>query len=450
MNEKHSLLSNIRSKYILKNIFILAFRNMNSVLKFVSYNKALLDKLDINIQDYYDYDTEIKVDDCNFFLISQIFEIFFYFIPLLIYDIMVYAKGTFNNNNLEEGYDKKKKNYVDVMDNYILISFLSFKFISYLLIFNILYHKMKRKVRSIIGLINCLIKICYYIAFVIKFCFTSKIIKQILKEETHIEERYIIWFYDFDIALLFFLSFDFIVCFVLVLGRDDEFDTYILNKINGINICDFELPKEYDKLNKNDKINMIFKTEIYHYTTKLDDTQKTLINKINQLRRQNNIPELRYDELQSLPDYIINKKTELILKEEQNVYKFYNNYYLIKYPISECQKDIKDNNIINILSIDTLDRINIIRKDNYEYIALYKIPFNESVNNNNNIRQENRNIIIRNININNNIPSINIDTEDRLNGNEQSNLSVTRVNDIDNDGNIIIRNMEINANPFEK
>ena len=51
--------------------------------------------------------------------------------------------------------------------------------------------------------------------------------------------------------------------------------------------------------------------------------------------------------------------------------KFSNNYYLIKYPISEYQNDIKDENIINILTNDILDRINIIRKDNYEYISLY-------------------------------------------------------------------------------
>ena len=37
MNEKHSLLDKIKSKYILKDILSLAFKNIKSVLKFVAY-----------------------------------------------------------------------------------------------------------------------------------------------------------------------------------------------------------------------------------------------------------------------------------------------------------------------------------------------------------------------------------------------------------------------------
>ena len=77
-----------------------------------------------------------------------------------------------------------------------------------------------------------------------------------------------------------------------------------------------------------------------------------------------------------MPDYIINKKSELIFYKDKNIYKISNNYYLIKYPSSECHKDINDNNIINIITNNFLDQINIIRKDNYEYIALYNNQFN--------------------------------------------------------------------------
>ena len=55
MNEKHSLLNKIKSNYILKDILSLAFRNMKSVLKFVAYDKVLLQKLDINIKEQFDY-----------------------------------------------------------------------------------------------------------------------------------------------------------------------------------------------------------------------------------------------------------------------------------------------------------------------------------------------------------------------------------------------------------
>ena len=147
---------------------------------------------------------------------------------------------------------------------------------------------------------------------------------------------------------------------------------YILRKINGFDICDFELPLEFDKLNDKDKIKIIFKNEnMEKYEYELDDAQLNLIDKINKLRRQNNILEFQYNKEQKLPEYMINTKTELFFYKEKDIYKFSTNCYLIKYPISECQNDIKDKNIINILTIDFLDKINIMRKDNYEYIALY-------------------------------------------------------------------------------
>ena len=66
-----------------------------------------------------------------------------------------------------------------------------------------------------------------------------------------------------------------------------------------ININEYELPNEFDDLDKTDKIKMIFKKEnMTQYTYILNDIQKMLINKINQIRNQNNIPELKYDKYQ--------------------------------------------------------------------------------------------------------------------------------------------------------
>ena len=127
MKEKHPLLNKIRSKNILKDILIYSFRNMKSVLKFVAYNKVLLNKLDINIKDYYDYKTKIVVEQKDkdiFCVLKLILDIIFIFIPLLIFDITFYAIEKFNDKILEEGYDKKKKNYIDIMDNYITSIFL--------------------------------------------------------------------------------------------------------------------------------------------------------------------------------------------------------------------------------------------------------------------------------------------------------------------------------------
>ena len=188
---------------------------------------------------------------------------------------------------------------------------------------------------------------------------------------------------------------------------------------------------------------MLFKEEnMKKYRYVLDNAQKELINKINKIRKQNNIKELKYDVLQQIPDYIINNKTELIFYKDKNVYEFSNNYYLIKYPISEFQSEIKDKNIINILKSDFLDRINIMRKDNYEYIALYNNQFNENNNdeNNKNININSRKIDLSQINIAN--------TEDKFDEHEQLvNLSANRINENEN---IIVRDIKVNQNTFEK
>ena len=267
------------------------------------------------------------------------------------------------------------------------------------------------------------------------------------------------WYFVFNSVLIFFLFLSFginLKTLFLFLDDKNQFSDekfFILNKINGLKIRNYTLPLEFNKLNEKDKLKMLFKEEnMKKYRYVLDNAQKELINKINKIRKQNNIKELKYDILQQIPDYIINNKTELIFYKDKNVYEFSNNYYLIKYPISETQKEINDKNIINIIKIDFLDSVNIIRKDNYEYILLYK-------NNHNNKKS--------NIKVGNGINKINpklnprriqsfkiFEADDELNKNKrEKNLSETQkaeVQDNDRSENIIIGNMEKNINIFEK
>ena len=423
MNEKHSLLNNIRSKYILKDILILAFGNMNSVLKFVAYNKVLLNRLDINLKDYYNFEIETvvekKIFECSFFCI-KIDEIVLFYLFLILHHIFFFGKKI-EDEELIEGYNKKMKNYVDIMNNYInTIYIVYFSIYYFFLILNLIIPKLfvKGKFYLICEIISYSMILSYFIEYMINFFFKKKINK--LGSDA----------YDYFIitCLILVLILDFMSIYLIFLkpvingsisNLDDEILIY-LNQINGININKYELPKEFYDLNKAEKIKMIFKKEnMTKYTYILNDIQKMLINKINQIRNQSNIPELKYDKYQKLPNYIINPKTELIFKEEKNIYKFYNYYYLIKYPISESQNDINDYNFIKIIKINYLDRINIIRKDNYEYIALYTDQFNE--NNTNNNRRVNNNInIYRNLRLNPIILTVNnINTEDRLNNNNQ-------------------------------
>ena len=451
MNENHSLLAKIKSSYILKNILTLAFKNMNSVLKFVAYNKALLNKLDINFKDYYDFKakekTKIEIDFNNELSLEiACLDILYSFIPLLIYIIMFYSKGAFNDKNLKEEYDKKKKNYVDVMNKYILLSFLGFNIIfivlNIILLNKILSGFLKNTIFFFLYIFYCLIYLIFDISHIIKVSFTIDIIKK-LKDIK--KKAKTIWFYYFDIVLIIFMFLSLLWKFIKFKYNVRKYKLLILNQINGFNINNFTFYLYKENSNKIGKSKKIFnKKNMKEYESELNDNQIRLINNINQLRKENNIRELKYDEKQKLPDYLMNKKTELFFYKEKNIYKFNNNYYLIKYPISESQKDITDKNIINIITIDILERINIMQKDEYYYIALYNDHFNKNEN-------------IVNNNINNNLgakidlPSNNnIDTESRLNNNYESiNLSTTRVN---NDMNVVgIRNIIVIVKiPLEK
>ena len=51
----------------------------------------------------------------------------------LIYIILFYVRGKFNDENLKEGYSKKKKDFVDFMDNYILLAYFLFNFATILI-----------------------------------------------------------------------------------------------------------------------------------------------------------------------------------------------------------------------------------------------------------------------------------------------------------------------------
>ena len=265
------------------------------------------------------------------------------------------------------------------------------------------------------------------------------------------------WYPEFSITLSSILVISLINNFVYLIGKcsseDNNFDLKSINlhRINGIYINVFKLPTNFGNLKKRDKNKLIFQKEnMKKYRYALDNFQHELIKKINQLRNQNNIKELKYDVIQQLPDYIINKKTELTFYKEQSIYKFPNDFYLIKFPISE-KIEINDVNMINIIKMDFLDSINIIRKDNYEYISMY----NNCTENNISIKEE---IVPNKVNPNLNpriiLPFKFFDIDDKLNENKrEKNLSETRrvgVQDNDKSENIIFVNMEKNINSFEK
>ena len=308
MNEKSSLLSKINSKYILKAILSLAYGDMKSVLKLTKYNKCLLNKLDINFKDYFKYEIEIKTDiDENDikFITSGISQDFGWLIIYLIYIILFYIRGTFNDKNLKEGYDKKKKDFVDFMDNYILLAYFLFNCATIIIIISFISSKclaIKGYIKLLIYIFISLIDLTHHISYIIKFAYAKAIIKKELintigkygKCKTEEEENEynkiskLIWFYRFDIFIITYICMALVMQIIVVVMYDfkcrffefGEIKKNILKKFKGLNIIEKELPEEFNNLNEKGKNEFLFKKEnMKEYKYEQNESQINLIQK---------------------------------------------------------------------------------------------------------------------------------------------------------------------------
>ena len=439
MEKKNSLLLQIKSKYILQDILANAFGDIKSLLKLIKYNKKLQKIFNINIKDLYNYklktvkkkkyyggdENNVWNDYYNkgIYCIILLNYIEFIFLPFLIYIIMFYIHGTFNDNNLREGYDKKKKNFVDFMDNYILLPYFFFMMISCSL--NIILPRCRKidpngLIKAIYFSLDILLDFTHYIYYIIKFRYTRKLMKkELLKKLDKGKTSKLTWFYSFDLALIVFTPFHILCNFVILylFWITCKITCYIkincLVELNGINIEEIELESKFGNLNEKSKSEYLFKKEnIEKYEYKLNENQIGLIEKINKIRVQNNIPKLQYNIYEKIPNFIINPKFKLLLNKNENIYKISNNLYIFKYNKNELQNLLNDKEIINIIKFGFLDIINIIEKNNTEFISIYN-----SRPENNYAKNLNNNIDIYNIDI----PHINIiNTEDKFVGLEVS------------------------------
>ena len=454
--EPSSLLNRIKSKYILHKIFSYAYENIKSVLKLIKYNKDLSHKLEFNFKDNYKSElrTEIKKEEKFnplFWSISLVFGIFS-FITFLVYIIIFYVRGTFNIENLKQGYNKSKKKFVDFMNNYILLAYFGFNIARILIAIFLFLCKLialKGYIKLRISIIIFIVDLTHLIAYIIKYSFTGKIIKEEIKKTLDSP-----WFYSFDFFMVYFICPQIIliiisliiICFDIykkgLQGFDDS-KVFFLNNFKGINIIEFELPSE--TYNLNNKNAQIFKKEnVEKYKYSLNENQINLIRNINDIRRRNNnITLLNYVREENLPEFIINEKTELIFNGHKNIFKLSSSFYIFKYPKNEFQNLLNNSQILNIITIDELNEINIIEQNNIEFISVYKRNNGNNINRNNNDINSPR--IQLDINTNINI----ITTEDKLNVNSER-LSVSEITDSGENEIGSIRNIKINKNVFEE
>ena len=119
-----SIFNRINSKYILKDIFSLAYSDMNSIFKLIKHNKKLMDKLGINIEkikEHFQYNIKIELKKKGkFFFVVYLVKDIIIFIIFFIYLILYNERGKFNGKILPEEYNKEMKKFVDIMDKYIL------------------------------------------------------------------------------------------------------------------------------------------------------------------------------------------------------------------------------------------------------------------------------------------------------------------------------------------
>jgi len=452
MDEKSNLLNRIKSKFILQKIISMAFSDIKSVLELTKYNKSLNNKLGINIKNYYQYNSIIKITK-NFLSNDMFFCQLLYeaiiILLFLIYIIIFYVKGTFNNDNLKKEYSAEMKRFVDFMNNYILFAYLGFIVISFLLRILFIFRKifLKGNIKRIYTLLIFIVNLAYFIVLFIKCICTIKIIDENLLKSQLIRDSNSIWFLYLDLCTILLtimnIFFQFTLIIICFQKRADDIKELFLIQINRININDFKLPSNLDNLNEKAKNEFIFnKNNMKKYEYKLNENQIDLITKINHIRQQNNVPKLKYEEKEKLPDFIINKKTELIFYKKESIYKLSKNFYVFKYPKNEFKNNLNDKDIINILTIDFLDRINIIEQDYIEFVSIYhNIYINEINNSNNNINEPHIYINIRS-------PEINFDnSKDKIN-NKSENLFETELSYDKKSEKREVRNIRIHKKAF--
>jgi len=156
---------------------------MKSLFKFIKYDKNLLNKLEFNIKDHFKYKISIEISKGEFNAFTILILVFkcLTLILYLIYIILFYTKGKFNTQNLKENYNQKKKNFIDMMDNYIITAYFTFLILS--LSLNILFNiNKKRVVKKVIKIIftffPILIDFIHYILHLYKFDCTKNILKK--------------------------------------------------------------------------------------------------------------------------------------------------------------------------------------------------------------------------------------------------------------------------------
>lgn len=364
-------ISKISSEYCFKSIF--TYIKLNTVLKLVKYNKGLQKKLDINIKDYsLDYDLKViknknhnspyKETSDLIIILLLLFEMIF---PIyqIIFSLIYITK--------KPGVEEKIEN----IEKYFQESFGK----------SIIYKRLQKLEISILVLSLRIFFFCFiiYKKRWLKLIFFMEIIYQTI---IHGFEIWFLWeiYYIYEnkksnwvvrnlLAMIIIFSIFFIIsialCILKILIVFDIIETIFIIKFKGIEINDLKIDDNFSKKNPAEKKRCILnKTE--EMIVKYSENEKYIFQSINKYRKENKLDDLKY--VNKIPEFIV-EGNSLVKYSLNNIIKIRYKKYLFKYPSGEflSQLNVKNKNILDILSLDYLNSIKIVRIDKIEYILVY-------------------------------------------------------------------------------
>ena len=387
-------INKIKNIYILKSLFY--YLDYPYFLKLIKKNKRLRNKLNINIQNYkdiaeypkYEYTKSTSVIQKRGGIGGQEFAEFFIailsscctcimFIYMIIYSILLVSKGNFNDNNIKENSNKSSVDKIKIINNCTFILDAIIISSPFLFIFYIFknYEKdygIKKVIKIVLIVFIDFIHIIFEGLIIWKLVISYKI-----------KKNGVTWFMAMDYVFIFLNIFylAYLLFFSLIFFADsgrlvEIVKNCYLTSFNDIKIESYILCKFFTSVSEKDRKKFILDNHL-NFRCKYFHDEENIINKINNMRNNKDISELGYNYNMTIPDWIINKPTELMLNPTQNIIRFSEKKFLLKYPIGKFMDFINDNDIqlIDIILKENLNFIEIITQKNYQYILIYHKDF---------------------------------------------------------------------------
>ena len=260
------------------------------------------------------------------------------FIYCIIYSILLVSLDSFDDSNTKENYNKSSLNIIKKINGFIflfdgIVIATPFIFIFYLFKEFESDYGIKKFIKSFIVII---INIAH-------FLFEGLVIWKLVLSY-RIKKSGITWFMKMDYIFLI-LNFIYIAYLILISLsffaesgiRVEKAKKCTLNSFNWIKIKSYSLPYNFDKWKKNKRKKFIL-NNYHNYEYIISSEEENIVNLINNFRILKGLQKLEFKRIKTIPEFIINKPSELFLNSSENIFKLSDTKYLIRYPKGNFEK----------------------------------------------------------------------------------------------------------------